>query len=60
MLVLSYETYQLILWEDLERAEDLQVPHLLAHTFAKTVGILAGKNIRCGLPPCLLLRSGPV
>ena len=30
---------------DLERAEDLQVPHSVAHTFAETVGVLGDKNI---------------
>lgn len=45
MLVLSYGMYQLILTDDLERAEDLQVPHSVAHTFAETVGVLADKNV---------------
>ena len=38
MLVLSYGTYQLILRDDLESAEEHQVPHSVAHTSAETVG----------------------
>jgi len=45
MLVLLCEWYQLILRDDLQRAEDLQVPRSVAHTFAETVGVLADKNI---------------
>lgn len=65
MLVLSYGTYKLILRDDLERAEDLQVPHSVAHTFAETAGVLADKNIAVvfhpayssDLVPCNLFLS---
>ena len=43
-VVLSYGTYQLIIRDDFEHAEDLQVPHSVARTFAETE-VLAEKNI---------------